>query len=160
MKKGRVQDERIISQRRKIGSAAFGIVFYGLLVSMLIQQFVFDAPFSQYAAEFILFFVAAAYIVVGNIRAGNDLFYGGHNGQKIVIINSLVSGFAMAAIAVVLNTLKYGFGQMGGAALMATTALITFFCGTLLAFLGFETIYIFNQRKQKQMDDKYNDNGR
>jgi len=33
-----------------------------------------DAPFSQYVVEFVLFMVAAVYIVVGNIIVGNNLF--------------------------------------------------------------------------------------
>jgi hypothetical protein len=64
MKKVNIQDERIVYQKRKIGSDAFGIIYFGLIISILLQQFMFDAPFSQYAAEFVLFVVAAVYIIV------------------------------------------------------------------------------------------------
>ena len=33
MKREKIQDERIIFQKQKIGSDAFGIVFFGLLIS-------------------------------------------------------------------------------------------------------------------------------
>ena len=53
MRKAYIQDERIVLQRRKVGSDAFGILFYGLLASVLAQQFIL-CTFSQYAAELIL----------------------------------------------------------------------------------------------------------
>ena len=45
MRKAYIQDERIVLQRRKVGSDAFGILFYGLLASVLVQQFILLAPF-------------------------------------------------------------------------------------------------------------------
>lgn len=85
MKREKIQDERIIFQKQKIGSDAFGIVFFGLLISVLLQQIVFEAPLSQYAAEFILFTVAAIYVVLRNIVAGIDIFCEGTEGRRIVI---------------------------------------------------------------------------
>lgn len=157
MKNINIQDERIIFQKRKIGSDAFGIIFYGLLISILIQQYMFDAPFPQYAAEFILFMVAAIYVVCRNIIVGNNLFNNSFKGQKIVVINSVVCGLTIAVITTTFNTMNYGFEKMGGATLIAITAFITFFCGALTSFIGFEILYILNKKRQKQIDDKYND---
>ncbi len=157
MKKNNIQDERIVSQKRKIGSDAFGIVFYGLLISILIQQYMFDAPFSQYAAEFILFMVAAIYVVGRNIIVGNNLFNNSFKGQKIVVINSVVCGLTIAVITTTFNTINLGLEKMGGATFIAITSLITFFCGALTSFIGFEILYIINKKRQKQIDDKYND---
>lgn len=157
MKKDNIQDERIVSQKRKIGSDAFGIVFYGLLISILIQQYMFDASFSQYAAEFILFVVAAIYVVFGNIIVGNNLFNNSFKGQKMVIINSVVCGLTISVITTTFNTINYGFEKMGGTSLIAITSLITFFSGALTSFIGFEVLYLINKKRQKQIDDKYND---
>lgn len=157
MKKDNIQDERIVSQKRKIGSDAFGIVFYGMLISILIQQYMFDAPFSQYAAEFILFVVAAIYVVFGNIIVGNNLFNNSFKGQKMVIINSVVCGLTISVITTTFNTINYGFEKMGGTPLIAITSLITFFSGALTSFIGFEVLYLINKKRQKQIDDKYND---
>ncbi|WP_019230076.1 DUF6773 family protein [Sedimentibacter sp. B4] len=157
MKKDNIQDERIVSQKRKIGSDAFGIVFYGLLISILIQQYMFDAPFSQYAAEFILFMVSAIYVVGRNIIVGNNLFSNSFKGQKMVVINSVVCGLTIAVITTTFNTMNYGYEKMGGASLIAITAFITFFCGALTSFIGFEILYILNKKRQKQIDDMYND---
>lgn len=157
MKKGNIQDERIVSQKRRIASDAFGIIYFGLIISILLQQFMFDAPFSQYAAEFILFMAVAVYIVVRNIIVGNNLFGGSFKGQKIVVINSIVCGLTITAITTTLNAINIGLEKMGGATGITITALITFSCGALVSFICFEFLYIINKKRQKQIDDKYND---
>lgn len=157
MKKVNIQDERIVSQKRKIGSDAFGIIYFGLIVSILLQQFMFDASFSQYAGEFVLFMVAAVYIVVRNIIVGNNLFGDSFNGQKMVIINSLVCGITITAISTTLNSVNYGLEKMGGSTGIALIALFTFASGAFVSFIGFEVLYIMNKKRQKQIDDKYND---
>lgn len=73
LRKKLIEDERIAAQRRKIQSDACGILLIVLLVSTLVQQYVFDAPFSQYAVEFVCFVGASIYIVIRNIISGNDL---------------------------------------------------------------------------------------
>lgn len=157
MKKANIQDERIISQKWKIGSDAFGIIYFGLIVSILLQQFMFNAPFSQYAAEFILFMVAAVYIVVRNIIVGNNLFGDRFKGQKMVIINSIVCGTTITAITTTLNSINFGLEKMGGERGIALIALMTFISGALVSFIGFEFLYIINKKRQKQIDDKYTD---
>ncbi|MCF8019323.1 MAG: hypothetical protein K9L62_07930 [Vallitaleaceae bacterium] len=157
MKKTNIQDERIVLQKRKIGSDAFGIMYFGLIFSILLQQFMFDAPFSQYAAEFILFFVAAIYVVARNIMVGNDLFNNSFKGQKIVIINAIVCGFTITSISTTLNTINEGIEKMGGTSGIVITAFITFIVGALTSFIGFEILYILNKKKQKKIDEKYMD---
>lgn len=41
MKKKNINDERLIFQKRKIGSDAYAIISLGLIVSVIIQQYVF-----------------------------------------------------------------------------------------------------------------------
>lgn len=48
MKKQAIIDERVLLQKSKIGSDGFQILLIGLIASILIQQYIFDAPFSQY----------------------------------------------------------------------------------------------------------------
>lgn len=154
MKKADIQDERIIFQKRKIGSDAFGIVYIGLIVSILVQQFVYDAPFKQYAAEFILFMAAAVYVVVRNITVGHNLFGESGTGQKMVIINSLVCGITISAVTTTLNSISYGMDKMGGISGIALVGLITFISGALVSFIGFQSLHIMNRKRQKQLEDK------
>lgn len=156
MKKAVIQDERVVAQKRKLGSDAFSILYFGLLVSILIQQFIFDAPFSQYAAEFILFMSAALYMVIGSLVVGNSIF-DNSSGLKIVLINSLVCGLTIAAIAVTTNTMNEGIEKMGGLGGIAMIALFTFLIGALISFVGFRFLYTLNSRRQKQIDNRYSD---
>ena len=38
------QDERVVVERRKINSEAYGILFIVLLISVLVQRYWFEAP--------------------------------------------------------------------------------------------------------------------
>lgn len=157
MKNVYIQDERIVSQRRKIGSDAFGILYFGLLISILLQKFMFNASFSQYTAEFILLMVSAIYVASRNIIVGSGLFSTDFRGQKLVIINSVVCGLTISAVATTFNVINLGLEQMGGAKGIAITALITFTSGLLISFIAFQLLFMINKKRQKQIDDQYND---
>ncbi|MDF1617175.1 DUF6773 family protein [Petrocella sp. FN5] len=157
MKKTNIQDERIISLRRKIQSDAFGVLFVGLLISILLQKIMFNAPFSQYAAEFILLMVSAIYVEGRNIIVGSGTYSVDLSGQTLVMIHSLVSGLAIAAISTTFNVINHGVEQMGGIGGLAITTLITFAFGALLSFIVFQLLYMINKKKQKQIDEKYLD---
>lgn len=157
MKNQSIQDERVISQKRKIGSDALGMVYIGLLISILIQQFMFEAPFSQYAAEFILFILLALYIVIRNIMVGNSLFNSSVNGQKVVLLGSLFSGLTITVITVTFNIINYGIIKMGGLNGIVLIGLITFAFSVFASFIGFKFLYLINKKRQKELDDKYSD---
>lgn len=52
MKNNKIQDERILLERRKIQSEAYEWLVVGLMISIIVQQFFMNAPFAQYAVEF------------------------------------------------------------------------------------------------------------
>lgn len=153
------QDERVLAQKRKIGSDAFNILLIGLMISVLIQQYLFNAPFTQYAVEIVLFIAASIYVIIRNLIDGNDLFASKKGGQAIVIINSLVCGLTVAVINTILNYMKYSetvklpivinTGLVGG---------ITFISATITAFFVLELVYLVNKKKQKNIESHLNDN--
>jgi hypothetical protein len=151
MRNQKIQDERILMQKRKIGSDAFQITFYGLLLSVLVQQYMFNAPFSQYAVEIILFIAISIYIIIRNIMVGNDLFESSKHSQKIVVINSLVSGLVIAIINTTLNYIKLGDLFKTNSLNTILNSAMTFLCATIISFIGFEILYLINKRKQKQI---------
>jgi hypothetical protein len=157
MKNVNIQDERILSLRRKIQSDAFGVLFWGLFISILLQKFMFNAPFADYAAEFILLIVSAIYVEGRNIITGSGTYSIDFSGQKLVVIHSVVSGLAIAAIATTFNTINLGSEQMGSAGGIAITTLITFASGALISFFVFQILFVINKKKQKLIDEKYND---
>jgi len=157
MKREKIQDERLLAQKRKIGSDAFQILFYGLLLSVLIQQYMFNAPFSQYAVEVVLFLVTSIYVVIRNLMVGNDLFTSNKLGNKLVIINSVVCGLTVAVVNTTLNYLKYRDLFKTDIVNTMLVALITFLSASFIAFVPLETLYIINKKKQMQMEAKLKD---
>ena len=72
------------------------------------------------------------------------------------MINSVVTGIVVAVIVTAFNSINYGLEKMGDAAFIAVIAAITFACGALVSFVAFEFLYLINKKRQKQIDDKYN----
>ncbi|MDU2851651.1 MAG: DUF6773 family protein, partial [Clostridium sp.] len=107
MKKEIVQDERVLSQKRKIGNDAFQIIFLGLFLSIFVQSYIFNADFSQYAVEVILLIVGALYVIVRNITVGNNIFESNNVNQRFVIINSIICGIIVVVINTTLNYIKF-----------------------------------------------------
>lgn len=157
MRREKIQDERILIQKRKIGSDAFQILFYGLLLSVLIQQYMFNAPFSQYAVEVILFLAISVYIIVRNIMVGNDLFESSKYSQKLVVLNSLVTGLVVAIINTTLNYMKLGEWFKRDIINTLLVAAVTFLSSSIITFIAFETLYIVNKKKQEKIESMLND---
>ena len=70
MKKQNSQDERVVAQRRKIISEAYGILMIALFCSILVQKFLLNAPFEQYAVEFICIFGMSLYLMIRHLTLG------------------------------------------------------------------------------------------
>ena len=157
MKKIEDQDERVVAQKRKIGSDGFTILLFGLLLSVLIQQYVFDAPFSQYAVEIIFYIIASIYLIVRNMMVGNSLFKDNKRGQKIVVINSLICGLIIAVISTTSNYIKYGALRMGNVWNVILIASITFVSGAITCFIAMEILFLANNKRQKQIEEQYED---
>lgn len=148
MKKQIQKDERILAQQRKIGSDAFNILWIGLIISVLVQQYLFNAPFTQYAVEIVLFIAMSFYILIRNLISGNDLFASKKGGQVIVIINSLVCGLTVTIINTILNYAKYSERvELPIAINTILVAGITFVSATATAFIALEFIYLVNKKK-------------
>lgn len=149
MKTDNQQDERVLSQKRKIGNDAFNIIWIGLLISALVQKYLFDAPFSQYSVEIILFIAGAIYIVVRNLLVGNDIFASKKNNHTVVIINSLICGITVTIINTVLNYIKYsdvstlpiGLNTVLVAGMTFLFSTITVFIGSICSILDWKTLF-------------------
>lgn len=157
MKRKRIQDERVLAQTRKIGNDAFQILFGGLILSVLLQQYLFNAPFSQYAVETILIIGGGLYVVIRNLMAGNDLFTSHKTGQKLVIISSLFCGIIVAVINTTINYIKFGDVFKTNIANTLLVSLITFLSAAVTTFVVFEILYIVNKEKQRQIELELND---
>ena len=91
MKKQNPQDERIVVERRKINSEAYGILFIVLLMSVLIQHYLLEAPIEQYAVELICFVGISVYTLIRYMTIGHDLFGEGKRARYIPLISGIVT---------------------------------------------------------------------
>ena len=161
MKKGNPQDERVVAQRRKIQSDGFGIVFFVLLVSMVVQSFFLNAPFEQYAVEFICFFGMSIYLLIRNIGLGNNLFGDGEHSKAMPILNSLVTGIIATAIHGVLSYIRHAEHYESNIGLFVASLAIFFVSISISVFVLLSLLVYLSKKKQarieKQLDEKEQD---
>lgn len=154
MKKSKkIKDERILMTKRKIQSDAFQIIWIVLVISVLVQQYLYAVPFEQYVVELLIFIAMSLYIIVANIIAGNDLFDSTKSFTPIVI-NSLVSGVIVTIVITTSNYLNNGFEWSNPILTMLIVAGATFAINTPIIFAVFYVLYLFNQKRQEKIEKK------
>lgn len=154
MKKEKIQDERVLLQKRKIGSDAFQILFIGLFLSIFVQSYIFNAPFSQYAVEMIFLIVISLYVISRNIMVGNNIFDTDKANQKFVIINSIICGVIVVLINSTMNYIKFKDLFINEISDMLLASLITFLCASVFTFGVLQLLYFINKKKQMKIDLK------
>lgn len=150
MKKNIKQDERAVALKRKIASDTCSLLLAALMISLLFQQFVLDAPFAQYAAEFFCFIGAYTFIIIRNLIAGNSLYGERYSGKKILMISSIVAGLTM--ITGIINYSRYG-DKFVDVRLLPTLA-ITFICAAAGMFAASSFLYYLNRRRQEKITEE------
>ena len=146
MKGNKIQDERIIAERREIQSRGYAWVVIILLISIFIQQFFMKAPFAQYAVEFFIVIGCGIYNIIANYKKGIDIWNPRGDGKKKILFSTLISG----VISVTL------FGYLSGNYKMNNlisyfVAFVTFMFISRLIMIG------LNNKKQQAIDKEFND---
>jgi len=157
MRNQKPQDERIVAQRRKIQSDGFGILFFVLLISIIIQQIFMDAPFEQYAVEMICFLGASAYLLVRNIILGNNLFGDVKREKVMPLVNSLMTGIIATTFHGVLNYSRHSEHYENNVGLFIAGLAIFFVSITICVYALLSFLQYLNKKRQatilKQLDD-------
>lgn len=155
MKKQNMQDERVVAQRCKINSEAYGILMIALLTSILIQQFLLNAPLEQYIAEFICFFATSIYVVVRHLMLGLNMYGEGGRAKRIPLVSSIAAGIAVTVVNGFLNYTRYAEHYMeDGIGLFIIGLVVTFISATLLAFAIQSFLYFLNKKKQERIQNQ------
>lgn len=143
MENNKINDERIVLQRRKIQNDAYQILVYCLIFSILIQQFILKAPFSQFAVEFFCIIGTGIYITIRHILAGINIWSSYKHNKKNIIINGLTSGIISLVLIIFLAGERNIFN------------LVLFFLVFVAIYFIMQLIlqYIIN-KKQKLIDKK------
>ncbi len=151
MKRQEMQDERVAAQRRKINGEAFGILMIVLLASTLVQQFLLNAPFEQYAVETICFIGISFYVVIRYMTLGLDIFGDGKRAKTVPLVNSLVTGVIATVIHGILNAPRYAAHYADGIGYLIAATAIFFISVTLSTLAVLSGIGYLNKRKQAKI---------
>ncbi|WP_405176471.1 DUF6773 family protein [Paenibacillus sp. FSL H8-0261] len=143
MKKSKMNDERIVSQRRTIQSDAYQILVYCLLISVLIQQFIMNAPFEQFAVEFFCLIGSGIYITIRHLSVGVDIWDSQRNTNKKLLINSIISGGICVSLLIVLA------GERN-----VWSIILIFVSFIIVYFLTHLVLRNINKKRQQQIDDE------
>lgn len=139
MKSVKNQDERVLSQRRKIQSDGFQLLIYVLLISVVIQQFFLQAPPSQYMGEFLCLVGAGFYNLIRTLNLADDFYCDNKGSGKRLFKNALFSGIG----SVILTALLTGEKNIGNLLSFFLTYTVVFGAMTYLVY------YISKQNKDK-----------
>ena len=158
MKKQNLQDERVVAQRRKINSEAYGILMIMLFGSIFVQQYLLKAPFEQYIVEIICFIGMSIYMIARYMMLGLNLYGEGRRAKVFPYANSIVTGIVVTAINGVLNYSQYAEQyKADGIGYFFAVLAITFVSATVLTFVILLFFYLWNKKKQekiqKQLDE-------
>lgn len=153
MKRNMEADERVVAQSRKVQSEALLILFWVLLISVIIQQFVFNAPFSQYAVEFFCFLGVSFYITVRKLMLGMNVF-GERSPKRIMLTNVVVTGFTVALVNGVINYTRYSESYKGNMGAFALTLLITLISAMAASLAVILVFWYFNSKRRKAIQEQ------
>ena len=146
MKNNKIQDERILFARRKIQSKAYGWLVFGLMISIIVQQFFMKASFAQYAVEFFALIGCGLYISICHFKEGIDIWNPKDDGKKKMLLNTIISG----VISVILFALLSGQYDIKN--------LASYFVSFVLFFFVFRSaMIVINKKKQQTIENKLND---
>lgn len=146
MKSNRIQDERIIAERRKIQSRGYAWIVTILLVSIIVQQFFMKAPFAQYAAEFFILIGCGIYNTIANYKKGIDIWNPENDGKKKILFNTFLTGIASVVL----------FAFLSGN--YKTNNLVSYFIIFVASTYLFRFIMMgMTDKKQRAIDKEWND---
>jgi len=87
-----IQDERIITEKRRINSSAFGICFLALWSILMYRQFILQQNIMEYIDIFFLTIGLSIYITASNVFRGYYLTYRSKKSRKRINLLSALIG--------------------------------------------------------------------
>ncbi len=132
-----LQDERVLEERRKIQCRGYSLLVWGLLISLLVQQFM-HAPFAQYAVEFLLLVGCGFYQMIANVRRGFNIWGDQARGKGRLLLSAAIAGF-IAAVIIFLSLEEKNW-----------TGLAVFLAVYMLVFYGLIKFLDYTSRKRQE----------
>lgn len=146
MKNNKIQDERILFARRKIQSEAYNWLVYGLMISIIVQQFFMNSPFSQYAVEFFALIGCGLYISIRHFKEGIDIWNPKGDSKKKMLLDTTKSGVASVILLALLSG-QYDIKNLG-----------SYFVSFILFFFVVRSVMaVMNDKKQQAIYNRLNE---
>jgi len=130
----KIVDERQELEMLKIEHVCFWIVFWGLCISIIVQSLFMEAPFKQFAAEWIVFMVACVGVLIGFVKKGQWDYYTKPT-MKTYLLTSLIGSLAFSIIFAIAKY-KY-FNEYILTVLVPLTMVIAIFLFILIFAVSF-----------------------
>lgn len=148
-------DEREELELLKIEHICFWFLFWGLFISIMVQSFM-NAPFTQFAPEWILFMLSCLGMGIGLLRKGLWDYYTTPS-LKTYFVTSLITTFVVGIIFGISKYKSYDVFREDIFGMLLPTVLI--FSGSVFV-LVFGVVFVVGQltlRRRKRLEEKYND---
>ena len=146
-----INDERILSERRRIQSRAYTYIIYALVLSIVIKMVFMDAGFEMYASELIILIGSGLYMIVANYLKGINIWsINANDGTNRFSKNLIIAG----VISIILNDnlKKYtGIEDSKMTAIVYSVSWITIF--SIISIV----MYYLNKKKQEKIDKQLDD---
>lgn len=146
MNNNKIQDERILLERRKIQSEAYGLLVTGLMISIIVQQFYMKAPFAQYAVEFFALIAGGLFISIRHFKNGIDIWNPNGESKKKLLLNTVITGIASVILLAILSGQYY-----------IKNLALYFVSFVIFLFIFRSAMITINKKKQQVIDNKLNE---
>ena len=148
-----INDERILSERRRIQSRGYTYIIYALVASIVIKMVFMDAGFEMYASELIILIGSGLYMIIANYLKGINIWsINANDGTNRFSKNLIIAG----VISIILNDnlKKYtgiGISDSKMTAIVYSVSWITIF--SIISIV----MYYLNKKKQEKIDKQLDD---
>ena len=148
-----INDERILSERRRIQSRGYTYIIYALVTSIVIKMVFMDAGFEMYASELIILIGSGLYMIVANYLKGINIWsINPNDGTNRYTKNLIIA----TVISIILNDnlKKYtgiGISDSKMTAIVYSVSWITIF--SIISIV----MYYLNKKKQEKIDKQLDD---
>lgn len=148
-----INDERILSERRRIQSRAYSYIIYALVLSIVIKMVFMDAGFEMYASELIILIGSGLYMIVANYLKGINIWsINANDGTNRFSKNLIIAG----VISIILNDNLKKYTGIGIADSKMTAIVYSVSWTTVFSIISI-AMYYLNKRKQEKIDKQLDD---
>lgn len=149
-------DERQEQELHKIEHFGFWIMYWCLLAAIVLQSFIMNVPFNQFAAEWVVFMIGSGVIIVGCVRKG--LWdYHSKPSLKNYLLTSVIGTVGISIVFGISKYVQYESLREHFIDRLLPMTIIFAAPIFILMFIGCAVTGKMVLNKQKKMEEEYSD---